>query len=38
MVLSAAIELILGLACIGIAGRILIRLLERQRESGRRND
>jgi len=36
--LSAAIELVLGLLCIGIAGRILIRLLERQRQAGRRNE
>lgn len=37
-VIASIVELVLALSCIFIAGRILIRLLDAQREIGRHED
>ena len=36
--IASAVELVLALVCIGIAGHIVIRLLDVQREAARRDD
>jgi hypothetical protein len=36
--IASVVELVLALTCLGLAGLILIGVLDRQRESGRRDD